>query len=345
MKAYNEPKSEGMMDRSAAPLDTGELLGNIFDPNQFQHQADGFEQIWQWPQEIGNGFMYMIKLRPGLVLVTGNFLLIENIVVRCGYQNLPIVLCFNVSGNMCYTFNGKDGSNKAWGFHSGYSMMVYSPEWQGVAKYQAGFSMQGVCIYIDPFLLNTFMDGQHDRIPSRLYHIVNGDKKYHFFQAAVTTPQTNITLRQIFDCPYRRPLKRLYLESKALELVTHCMAQVASIKNFDRKDVVMQSNDIERIREAKKILVNSLENPPSLVELAMQVGINKNKLNRGFQQVFGTSVFSYLRIHRLERARDLLESKKMNVTEAALEVGYAQQSNFSKAFIKHFGIYPKDLLR
>jgi len=35
----------------------------------------------------------------------------------------------------------------------------------------------------------------------------------------------------------------------------------------------------------------------------------------------------------------------MNVTEAALEVGYAQQSNFSKAFIKHFGIYPKDLFR
>ena len=333
------------MEKRTAPLDAEGLLGNMSDPSQFQHQMDGFEQIWRWPQEIGNGFMYMIKLRPGLVLVIGNFLLIENIAIRCGYQNLPIVLCFDVSGSMCYSFNGEDGPNKAWEFNSGYSMMAYLPEWQGVAEYQSGFSMRGVCIYIDPVLLNTFMEGQHDRIPSRLYHIVNGDNNYHFFRATITTPQTNITLRQIFDCPYRGPLKRLYLESKALELVTHCMAQIACVKTLDKKDAVLRSDDIERIREAKKILVNSLEDPPSLVELAMRVGINKNNLNRGFQQVFGTSVFSYLRIHRLELARDLLESKKMNVTEAALEVGYAQQSNFSKAFIKHFGIYPKDLFR
>ena len=91
-------------------------------------------------------------------------------------------------------------------------------------------------------------------------------------------------------------------------------------------------------------MIRNLENPPSLLELARQVGINKNKLNQNFRQVFGTSVFDYLRIRRLERSKELLKSKAKNVTEVAFEVGYAQQSNFTRAFKKHFGTNPTDYL-
>ena len=106
----------------------------------------------------------------------------------------------------------------------------------------------------------------------------------------------------------------------------------------------MQTGDIKRIREARDVLICNLENPPSLFELARQVGINKNKLNQNFRQVFGTSVFDYLHIHRLEQARELLRNKEKNITEVAFEVGYAQHSNFTRAFKKHFGINPTDYL-
>ncbi|WP_320043044.1 helix-turn-helix domain-containing protein [uncultured Desulfobacter sp.] len=43
--------------------------------------------------------------------------------------------------------------------------------------------------------------------------------------------------------------------------------------------------------------------------------------------------------------RDLLENKKMNVTEAAFEVGYAHQQSFTKAFKNHFGTNPVDHIR
>lgn len=88
-----------------------------------------------------------------------------------------------------------------------------------------------------------------------------------------------------------------------------------------KKPSVLQMGDIERVREARNVLIRNLENPPLLFELARQVGINKNKLNQGFHQVFETSAFDYLRIRRLEQARHLLESKEKNVTEAAFEVG------------------------
>ena len=154
-----------------------------------------------------------------------------------------------------------------------------------------------------------------------------------------------MAIHQILDCPYRGSLRRLYLESKTLELITHNLAQLVVDKNGHDKTFILQSDDIERVREARNVLIYDLEKPPTLLELARRVGINKNKLNQGFRHIFGTSVFDYLRIRRLEQARQLLENREKNVTEAAFEVGYAQQRNFSRAFKKHFGTNPKDHLR
>jgi AraC-like DNA-binding protein len=122
------------------------------------------------------------------------------------------------------------------------------------------------------------------------------------------------------------------------------MAQFVSPEATLKKDSVFRPDDMERIREAGNVLMRDLENPPSLLELASQVGVNKNKLNQGFRQIFGTSVFDHLRILRLERARELLESKQKNVTEVAFDVGYTHRENFTRAFKKHFGTTPKDHL-
>jgi AraC-like DNA-binding protein len=151
-------------------------------------------------------------------------------------------------------------------------------------------------------------------------------------------------IHQILNCPYQGSLRRLYLESKTLELIAHNLAQLVVDKNGYDKTFTLLSGDIERVREARDVLICNMENPPSLLELAKQVGINKNKLNHGFHQVFGTSVFEHLRISRLERARKLLESKEMNVTEVAFEVGYEYQRSFTRAFKRHFGTNPKDHL-
>ena len=41
----------------------------------------------------------------------------------------------------------------------------------------------------------------------------------------------------------------------------------------------------------------------------------------------------------------LLQAGEINVTEAALRVGYANLSHFAKAFKSMFGVSPKELLQ
>ena len=336
------------MNQGTTLINAEEIYGSFYDPGECQDSKDGFEVKWEWPEEIGNGFISMIKLRPGLMLGIGDFRLIEDIAVSFEqkYYSVAFAFGFGVSGSMRCTVNSEEGQKGFWSYKPGHSVMVYQPEWQqGIAKPSVGAQVCYVGIYIDSLLLNTFMDGQHNHIPIGLRDIVNGAEEQYYYQASIMTPSVNVAIHQIINCPYQSSLKRLYLESKALELITYSMAQFVSPEATLKKDLVFQADDVERIREAGNILMGSLESPPSLLELASQVGVNKNKLNQGFWKIFGTSVFDHLRILRLERARELLESKEKNVTEVAFDVGYTHHGNFTRAFKNHFGTNPKDHLR
>lgn len=87
-----------------------------------------------------------------------------------------------------------------------------------------------------------------------------------------------------------------------------------------------------------------MENPPSLLDLARQVGINDRKLKQGFRQVFGTTVFGYLHDYRMEQARLLLIEQKLAIALVAHTVGYSHLSHFATAFRKKFGVNPSTYL-
>lgn len=101
--------------------------------------------------------------------------------------------------------------------------------------------------------------------------------------------------------------------------------------------------DHQTVEMACKLLASNLTDPPSLKHLASEVGVSVSKLKLLFQQVCGIPPFGYLRRLRMERARELLVHRRMNVTEAAYEVGYASLSHFSKAFTDRYGISPSQV--
>ncbi|MEM1311458.1 MAG: AraC family transcriptional regulator [Cyanobacteria bacterium P01_H01_bin.153] len=151
----------------------------------------------------------------------------------------------------------------------------------------------------------------------------------------------NALLQQILQCPYTGLTQRMYLESKAIELLALLMEEEADIHRDKAQANLPGLDRRDRIQYAQEILMNNLTNPPSLMELARQVGLCDCNLKRGFKETFGTSVFGYLRDRRLERAQQLLLDPWMTVTEAARTVGYESRSAFTTAFKQKYGVSPK----
>jgi len=77
-------------------------------------------------------------------------------------------------------------------------------------------------------------------------------------------------------------------------------------------------------------------------EMAADVGISRAQLHRKMKEITGISTGKFLRNLRMEQAARLLREGKINISQIADRVGYADQSHFSVAFKTHFGLSPSE---
>lgn len=98
--------------------------------------------------------------------------------------------------------------------------------------------------------------------------------------------------------------------------------------------------DRDPVRLAIHLLRERLNEPLDLEALAKKVGIASHHLSRRVSAETGSTLQRHLRRLRIESACEALDSGKMNVTEAALEVGYQSLSHFAKAFREETGLAP-----
>ncbi len=105
------------------------------------------------------------------------------------------------------------------------------------------------------------------------------------------------------------------------------------------------SEDRELAARARKILAEEFADPPSIPELARRCATNEFRLKRVFKEVYGTTLYGYVRKLRLEEANWLLRQKDLSVGEVAWKVGYRHRGHFSRLFHRHYGVYPKELVK
>ncbi len=133
-------------------------------------------------------------------------------------------------------------------------------------------------------------------------------------------------------------LQELYLESKLLDLVYTSLNSIETQKS--NNTLILSQKDIECLHKAKNLLLENIQNPPSLKELAYKSAINEFKLKKGFKQLFGNTVYGMLHEYRLDFAKNLLVKNDISIQEAATIVGYNSMGHFSKIFREKYGILP-----
>jgi AraC-like DNA-binding protein len=153
------------------------------------------------------------------------------------------------------------------------------------------------------------------------------------------TATARLAVESIRRCPFAGPCRALMMEARCNDMLLELITALGAPAQHARP--LMVDADV-RIRVAAGKLEEYLDQPPSLGELAREVGLSETTLKRGFRQVFGTTVFGYLREKRMEHARALLASGRATVIEAAALVGYSNPSNFAAAFRQQFGLNPKE---
>ncbi|SDS23358.1 AraC-type DNA-binding protein [Formosa sp. Hel1_31_208] len=173
---------------------------------------------------------------------------------------------------------------------------------------------------------------------SLMNELVNPSDHYVEGPSFFMTPEMQSIVDSLFNIKYEGKTKMMFFRSQITALLSHFFGQLASLKTEKIK-----LPEREKLNLAKKILLENLENPPSLTELSKQIGLNTYKLKRDFKELFGVPVFKYLQNERLTLAHKMIRNQEMTVQEAAWHVGYDSLSSFSNAFEKKFGYRPSQI--
>lgn len=141
---------------------------------------------------------------------------------------------------------------------------------------------------------------------------------------------------------YRGGLGYLYLDGKMLELLSIYLSEVLELYILPQSGVALSRTEQNAIWEAKRIIDNELSYAPTCEALAKAVHLSLSKLTKGFSNMFGLPIHSYIIDQRLTKAAQLLLESNMNIGEIAFTVGYTKPSNFASAFKKKYGVVPKN---
>jgi signal transduction histidine kinase/AraC-like DNA-binding protein len=89
---------------------------------------------------------------------------------------------------------------------------------------------------------------------------------------------------------------------------------------------------------------NNLDNENFRVpELCRAVGASRTQLHRKIKALTNTSTTNFIRSIRLHKAKTLLQTTDLNVTQVAFEVGFSDPRYFSRTFHELFGQPPSEL--
>lgn len=199
------------------------------------------------------------------------------------------------------------------------------------------------CVFLRRKALKALYGGREDELPGGIQAFAKGHLQEAMARSIRLTPGLLRCLEDILGCELRGQRRRLYMQSKAVEIV--CQALEAADSEPDIASVETTKLAASGVLKARRLLADNFVTPPSLQDLAREVGMSRTALCTGFRQILGQSVFDYIEDLRMQQALVLLNDHTSTVTEIAHAVGYNHSSSFSVAIHRRFGATPSDLRR
>lgn len=97
---------------------------------------------------------------------------------------------------------------------------------------------------------------------------------------------------------------------------------------------------LDRLARARKLIEAEPSAPLDLEAIARRACLSPYHFHRLFRRQYGVTPHRYLTDRRVARARELLRTTELSVTEICLEVGFSSLGSFSTLFRRHVGHPP-----
>ncbi|MFA6385993.1 MAG: AraC family transcriptional regulator [Candidatus Paceibacterota bacterium] len=296
--------------------------------SQFQQQQNCLHQFL--PENLGIGHSNIFQLDQDLSYIETRYTPSKDLAVlsQMEYQEPRMVVTLGLKGRS--RFAGKHGDEVT--FNEGYTTITTLTSSIGERQYEANKPMTQLRLSISKKWLDRYFG------ESKSTQLFNKNRTQLLSHQPISS-QGVIAAQQLLTCNVAKEVRQIFMHGQAMSILASELSHLYEDNHQGAARFNQKDRDI--VKSARDILFQEFRNPPSVEELSKRVGTNQFKLKKLFHHFFNNTPYGLLLEIRMNNAYQLLESKRCQVSVAADMVGYSHASNFSAAFIKHFGITPK----
>ena len=177
--------------------------------------------------------------------------------------------------------------------------------------------------------------------PLTCYHLTFSMQAEHPFYLAASMGKIALPNEQ--TAAIFQMLKRAFALPDNRELLTHLISHVfAEHYLFGNNKTVNTKPFSDEIEHAIRYMRRNLDKKIDMDELAERVFLSHSGLIWKFKQELNTTPSNYLRILRLDYAKQLLLNYSYSITEISELCGYSNPYYFTNAFHRYFGMSPSE---
>lgn len=108
---------------------------------------------------------------------------------------------------------------------------------------------------------------------------------------------------------------------------------------------VVSTQQIEKVKEVIDYIACHYNEPITISQLAELCHYNTSYFMRFFKKHTGKTCTQFIKIYRLEKATQLLQTTDKSITQVALDVGFVNISYFVRSFKEYYHVTPKAYLK
>lgn len=262
----------------------------------------------------------------------------EPTIDSCFFDEPIIAVAFYGYGNVDLTVKYVD-KQKEFNHTKGLALSFYADEKvEFIHSVSSSKPLECLVIATSTNTIDNLPNHEGELFGEMLNQLMNPSDHYVEGPSFIMTPEMQAIVDSLFNIQYQGKTKMMFFRSQITTLLSHFFGQLAGLKTEK-----INTPEREKLNQAKEILLNNIDNPPSLSEISKEIGLNTFKLKKDFKAFFGVPVFKYLQNERLTLAHKLIRNQETTVQEAAWHVGYDSLSSFSNAFEKKFGYRPSQI--
>ena len=292
------------------------------------------------PAYIGTGVITGIDFEDGLGLIAYDCTFFENIVFEFSVNEVhPLKFLFCLEGSFEHNFENED-------------------EWHAIPQYKnaivASNKKNGHVI--------RFRKNEHTILHSlelsrskfqrkmncELKSLSNSLKilltdiaaKETFYYDGFYSLELADLFREIHTFEEKDYLKKLFLEGTAYRILVLQILQYQD--DLNNEGTVIRKAELKQLETAVELINERISDLPTIEEIGLEVGLNPKKLQKGFQELVGSSVNTYVKKKRLETAKTLLTNTDKPLAEISDIIGYKSSGYLTKVFKVEYGLSPSE---